>query len=107
MRPMSRTFRVSAAALVGLTAAGLLTAPAGARPSARGHRAAATAAARAARQATSSSTAARMLGPASKNASLHLDVVLQPRDPAALAQFVTAVSTPSSPLYRHYLAKGQ
>jgi hypothetical protein len=33
--------------------------------------------------------------------------VLQPRDPAALAQFATDVSTPGSPLYRHYLAPGQ
>ena len=34
-------------------------------------------------------------------------MVLQPRDPAALAQFATEVSTPGSPLYRHYLAPGQ
>src|ERR1039458_1510046 len=36
--------------------------------------------------------------------TLHIDVVLQPRDPAALAQFATEVSTPGSPLYRQYLA---
>ena len=32
------------------------------------------------------------------------DVVLKPRDPAALASFDTAVSTPGSPTFRHYLA---
>ncbi len=38
---------------------------------------------------------------------LHLDVVLAPRDPAALASFIEALSDPSSPQYRHYLARGQ
>ena len=35
------------------------------------------------------------------------DVALAPADPAALERFVAAVSDPSSPLYRHYLAPGQ
>jgi hypothetical protein len=39
--------------------------------------------------------------------ALNVDVVLQPRDPAALTQFATEVSTPGSALYRHYLAPGQ
>ena len=34
------------------------------------------------------------------------DVVLKPRDPAALDAFDTAVSTPGSPSFRHYLAPG-
>jgi subtilase family serine protease len=38
---------------------------------------------------------------------LHLDVALSPRDPAALAAFVAAVSTPGSPEYKKYLQKGQ
>jgi hypothetical protein len=39
--------------------------------------------------------------------ALKLDVALEPQDPAALGQFVAAVSTPSSPDYRDYLPKGQ
>ena len=39
--------------------------------------------------------------------ALRVDVVLRPRDPSALAAFVGAVSTPSSPLFRHYLRRGQ
>ena len=50
---------------------------------------------------------ARRLGALLATTTLHLDVVLQPRDPAALAQFATQVSTPGSALYRHYLAPGQ
>jgi len=37
---------------------------------------------------------------------LSADVVLEPRDPAALSAFDTAVSTPGSPSFRHYLARG-
>jgi len=50
---------------------------------------------------------ARALGSLAATTTLHLDVVLQPRDPAALARFATDVSTPGSALYRHYLAPGQ
>lgn len=42
--------------------------------------------------------------PATSN--LRVDVVLQPQDPAALEGFVTAVSTPGSSSYRHYLRPG-
>lgn len=38
---------------------------------------------------------------------LSMRVVLEPRDPRALASFIDAVSTPSSPRYRHFLARGQ
>jgi subtilase family serine protease len=38
---------------------------------------------------------------------LHVDVELSPRDPAGLASFATAVSTPGNALYRHYLPRGQ
>jgi Pro-kumamolisin, activation domain/IPT/TIG domain len=34
-------------------------------------------------------------------------VALKPRDPAALAAYASAVTTPRSPLYEHYLASGQ
>ncbi len=50
---------------------------------------------------------AEVLGALSDATPLRLDVVLRPRDPAALAAFATAVSTPGSPSYRHYLAPGQ
>lgn len=39
--------------------------------------------------------------------TLHIDVALQPRDPAALAQYATEVSRPGSPLYHDYIARGQ
>ena len=38
---------------------------------------------------------------------LHLTVTLKPRDPAALAAYARAVSTPGSPAYRHYLSPVQ
>jgi pro-kumamolisin-like protein len=49
----------------------------------------------------------RDLGAAPVQGTLHLDVGLEPRDPAALSAFITAVSSPSSVDYRHYLAPGQ
>lgn len=41
------------------------------------------------------------------SADLHVDVTLEPRDPAGLATYAQDVSTPGSSLYRHYLAHGQ
>jgi subtilase family serine protease len=38
---------------------------------------------------------------------LHLTITLKPRDPAALARYARAVSTPGSPSYRHYLSPDQ
>jgi hypothetical protein len=38
---------------------------------------------------------------------LTAEVALRPADPAALEAFDEAVTTPSSPLYRHFLARGQ
>ena len=49
---------------------------------------------------------ARALGPLPARTGLHLDVVLRSRNPAQLASFAQAVSTPASPLYRHFLARG-
>jgi len=40
------------------------------------------------------------------SSTLHADVVLRPRDPAGLEAFATAVSTPGSRSFRHYLAPG-
>ena len=39
--------------------------------------------------------------------AIRADVVLAPRDPAALEAFDTAVSTPGSPSFRRYLAPGE
>jgi hypothetical protein len=50
------------------------------------------------------SRALRATAPAT---AVSADVVLKPRDPAALAAFDTAVSTPGSPSFRHYLAPGE
>jgi len=52
-------------------------------------------------------TGATPLTPPSATATIQIDVVLQPRDPGALAQFATDVSTPGNPLFRHYLKAGQ
>src|ERR1700688_3705396 len=50
------------------------------------------------------SRAVRATAPATAIAA---DVVLRPRDPAALAAFDAAVSTPGSPSFRHYLPPGE
>ena len=50
---------------------------------------------------------ARRLGPAPASSALRLDVVLRPRDPAALTRFATAVSTPGTAEYRHFLPRGR
>ena len=57
--------------------------------------------------APSAPTGAQALTAPPTTTSIQVTVVLQPRDPAALAQFATEVSTPGTPLYRHYLARGQ
>ena len=49
----------------------------------------------------------RVVGPADGSLVVTADVSLVVPDPAALAAFDTAVSTPGSPRYRHYLAAGQ
>ena len=50
---------------------------------------------------------ATLVGPAPAATTLPLDVTLKPRDPAALAAEVQAVSDPKSPDYRHYLTPAQ
>ena len=47
------------------------------------------------------------LGSTSPRQPLPLEFVLKPRDPTALTDFATAVSTPGSPLYRRFLPKGR
>lgn len=51
--------------------------------------------------------AVRTGGVPSSDTTLHLSVNLAPRDPAGLAAFAEAVSTPGNAAYHHYLAKGQ
>jgi YVTN family beta-propeller protein len=48
-----------------------------------------------------------VIGAAPSSTNLSLEVALAPRDPAALAAEVNAVSTPGSPQYRQFLAPGQ
>lgn len=47
---------------------------------------------------------ARDSGPLQPSRQLSLTLILRPRDAAALESFATAVSTPGSPLYHHYLS---
>jgi subtilase family serine protease len=46
---------------------------------------------------------ARVLGPLSPSSQLTVAVVLQPRDRAGLQEYATAVSTPGSSVYHHFL----
>ena len=50
---------------------------------------------------------ASTVGPLSAAATLHVEVSLKVPDPQALQSFVDAVSTPGSPTYHQYLARGQ
>jgi subtilase family serine protease len=50
---------------------------------------------------------ANIAGQVSGATRMQLAVALQPRDPSALESFATAVSTPGSPLYRHYITPAQ
>ncbi len=58
-------------------------------------------------QAAHLSPAAHLMGPLASSTPVRLDVVLKPRDPAALSAEVQAVSDPASPEYHHFLARGQ
>ncbi len=49
----------------------------------------------------------KVIGSTDPNTPVSVDVSLNPRDPAALAAFITDASTPGSPDYRHYLSPGQ
>lgn len=49
---------------------------------------------------------ARSAGVEPRGSIVHLDVVLSPRDPAALTRYATQVATPGSPLYHVYLPRG-
>lgn len=46
---------------------------------------------------------AKRIGPLPAATQLQVTITLRPRDPAALAAYATAVSTPGSSVYRHYL----
>ncbi len=49
---------------------------------------------------------ATRLGVERSRSIVHLDVVLSPRDPAALTRYATQVAAPGSPLYHDYLPRG-
>lgn len=51
--------------------------------------------------------AARVTGPAPSGHRVALTLSLASRDPLGMARMATAVSTPGSPLYRHYLTVAQ
>src|SRR5690242_12415770 len=50
---------------------------------------------------------AHIAGAVASSTPMHLTVTLQPRDPAALQAYATAVSTPGSPQYRDYITPAQ
>jgi hypothetical protein len=50
---------------------------------------------------------AQVAGSLPSDTPLHMTVALQPRDPAALEAFATAVATPGSPEYHNYLTPAQ
>ncbi len=50
---------------------------------------------------------ARPLASLASVAPMHITIVLKPRDPAALAAYAAAVSTPGSPVYRRYITPAQ
>ena len=50
---------------------------------------------------------ARVVGMTPASTPLRLTIALQPQDPSALASYATAVSTPDSSLFRHYLSVAQ
>jgi len=50
---------------------------------------------------------AHAVGAAPASAPVRFDVVLRPRNPAGLEAFATAVSTPGSPSYHHFLSVAQ
>jgi hypothetical protein len=50
---------------------------------------------------------ARPLASLASVAPMHITIVLKPRDPAALAAYAEAVSTPGSPVYRRYIKPAQ
>lgn len=49
---------------------------------------------------------ARRVGVEPSGSIVHLDVVLSPRDPAALTRYATQIATPGSPLFHDYLPRG-
>jgi subtilase family serine protease len=51
--------------------------------------------------------AAAVAGTLSATTPMHVTVALSPRDPAALSAFATAVSSPGSKLYGHYISPRQ
>ena len=50
---------------------------------------------------------ARSLGALSPNTKLHLTIAFQPRNASQMTSMANAVSTPGSPLFRHYLSVAQ
>src|SRR5580658_2040748 len=104
-----REFRFAAAGVAALSVVLLAAAPAGAvlgagaRP-ARSLPAASLSLPRAPRLGAPPvmPASARLLGAAPGSQALRLDIMLSPRDPQELRSLALAVSTPGSPVYRHF-----
>lgn len=97
-RPFGRSARGLTAGIIGVaTGAAFLAAGAGQ----------ASAATLKIQPAASVPSSAVSLGSMAGGKVLKVEVVLAPRNPAALSRFVASVSTPGSPHYHQYLAKGQ
>ena len=47
------------------------------------------------------------IGALPASTTMHVELALAPRDPAALSQYANQVSTPGSPLYHAYIGRGQ
>jgi subtilase family serine protease len=52
-------------------------------------------------------TGAKVLGPVARGTRLGVAVALEPRDPAALSAYATAVATPGSSVYHDYITPAQ
>ncbi len=88
--------------------AGMLALPAGVVSMTAGPNGSAAAAVRFERigQAPRLPAGTHVVAPLSPRTTLHVDVVLKPRNPTALAAYAAGVSTPGSPLYGQFLPRG-
>lgn len=107
--PLRRTSALAAATALGLS---LAAATVGLPPSAAatgGSRPTGTLAGRTVVVGTAPAvpTGSARVGPLSPSDVVGFSIALRPRDPAGLARFVQAVSTPGSPAFHRYLAPGR
>jgi hypothetical protein len=58
-------------------------------------------------RAAATPAGATLVGTVAATQRMHVTITLRPRDPSALAAYASAVSTPGSPSYHHYLTPTQ